>query len=256
MADSFLATTYEHDLATVDDGAELRTAIETVLTDAGWSDQGSNVWRSPDAARWIEVSLSVPAASKLQIDVDDYVARSFSGRRVGTVDTGQWSIHAGPYHLYLSGPDSNRWGFAGIVDHSPASQSSHNRDAFCGGPLTTSDGATSESFGRYLSWNEVAGEYSGVSSAPQRAGLMANAGAVSVTRFVTGIGYDWPNPMFGRVNVAGDMYLAGLWYQALCVNSDLNAGDEIQAAIGVGETGTFRVLSIPTFANAKLAARV
>lgn len=251
--DSYLATTYQHDLATVDDGAELLAAIETVLTAAGWTETAANVWKSPDAARFIEVTFTLPAADKLQFVVEDYVSRTFSARRVGTVDTGLWSIHAGPYFLYLGGPDANRWGFMGLVDHFPAPADSHDRDAYCGGPLDSADVATSENFGDYLNWDETGTEYA---ATPQRVALLVEVTNKVVSRYLNAVGYDWPNVMYARVNVGGDLHLAGVWYQAIVVDPAMNIGEEFQAPLDIGTLATFRVLSISVHESCKLAARV
>lgn len=237
--ESWLASTFSYSEAVVIDSAELQTAIEAELTGAGWTETSANVWKSPDTTRWIQLTFSQPAATKLQIALVDYLARApAAAKRVGAIgNPSTWQIHANRYGLVLWNSSAAGFFFSGVVDHFPKAYTSHNFDVYFGGYHTTADAVSSDTADTYA----MVG-YAGFDTSYGRTQTGKNP-TYPMTKSVTGVRRDIPNYAFTPID-ASHNHLAGRWHHVIIVDGNLAKDIETPVPIDVDVSAIFKVTGI------------
>lgn len=241
--ETWLAPTPRYDDPIVADSSDLQTAIEALLTLAGWTNTSPNVWQSADPSNWIEITFAQPASDKLSMVGLDYMGRAYPERRIGAVDAAsQWDLYANPFGLCISGPADGKWFYGGVIDHFPKAMSSHVLDVIWLGALDNGDAASGDNMLQPIGprYDGAVGQYS---SGSYYATEINNT--VPCMLYYGGPRRDAPWLIWAN-SASGRYALAGRVFHAVQVVSSFPAGSELIGIIDEGETGTFKVTRIPS----------
>lgn len=250
--ESYLATPFDYKNYVVADETDLRTKIEARLAASGWTNVSGHKWQSPDAARFIQVDITLPGAGVIRFAVTDYNGHALQERLFTVAASEAYDIFINPYGLYVSGPATTKYMICGLLDHFPEDANSHDRDAFVAG--TNYDGGAS---------GDNCQQLLGLDNAHASARMtmigynIEYDASKAVLRKYTGIRRE--GPVIGRLgNPDGFTYEAGHMYQIIAVEGALGIGAKITAIIDTDTTADFRVIAVPNAAAnyLKYAARM
>jgi hypothetical protein len=254
----YLSTSFDYYPSTIDNGAELIDLIGSRLLTQNWTEDGtgSDIYKSPiDAVgRWFRIAMSTPSVDKIQFSVDGYHGLIFNARRLGTIGVGeQVRLYSGPLHFFIE-KSTTHWFGAGLLDHSPDAQDSHQLDAWVMGNLDGSDVGTVDTTHAFQAIN--GGPPSVVDDSATVARAIFAGGATFPGYTISGVRKWWPHEIL-YYDTAAAIRFRGKIYQCLQVSDTEAVGAQIPVPVDeAGTPGAFRVSNITAANGVKLAWRI
>jgi hypothetical protein len=256
----YLAMTPFYDkFSGIDDTSDVSAAILGLLDDAGWSDQGGGVRKSPVTpdGRYMTVELDSDDGSNLQLIVTDDLLRQAPVGRLNLSGTAVFEVWCGAGYLFIQNTTEDEWLACALLNTHPEAQDSHP-NVVAVAASRTDDGTLTN--GTPLIWSvysEQAADYTVLTTEslmilePQNIGT--NTAAVGKTAI--GTRREWPLLVMGNDNT--EYRLRGRIPNMLlfAAAGGASPGMRIPVAFDEADTRTFAVTSVTAGRGWRLGIR-